>query len=140
MNFSNVFIHWKRLYTLFFFSFCCSAFEVVHEVEDLNAEVVNAGNDDTLKLEEEEVRRRIELEAEERKLEETLEYQRRIENEAKLKHLAEQHKKTVRTNSEQIAETASYSYLTHQEDDHDFSGQQIYQKKVWSYSLICNLR
>ena len=37
-------------------------------------------------------RRKIELEAEERKLEETLEYQRRIEDEAKQKHLAEQHK------------------------------------------------
>ncbi|XP_024976124.1 uncharacterized protein LOC112514052 isoform X1 [Cynara cardunculus var. scolymus] len=37
-------------------------------------------------------RRKIELEAEERKLEETLEYQRRIEDEAKQKHLAEQQK------------------------------------------------
>ncbi|XP_047325394.1 uncharacterized protein LOC124929150 isoform X2 [Impatiens glandulifera] len=45
-----------------------------------------------LKKEEEDSKRRIELEAEERKLEETLQYQRRIEDEAKQKHLARQHK------------------------------------------------
>ncbi|XP_052181152.1 uncharacterized protein LOC127794247 [Diospyros lotus] len=55
---------------------------------------------DALKQEEEEFRRRMELEEEERKLEETLEYQRRMENEAKLKHLAQQHKKTTRTTME----------------------------------------
>lgn len=44
-------------------------------------------SDDYLK--QEEFRRKVELEAEERKLEETLEYQRRIEDEAKQKHLAE---------------------------------------------------
>ncbi|XP_068647047.1 uncharacterized protein [Aristolochia californica] len=48
---------------------------------------------DNLKQQEEECRRKIELEAEERKLEETLEYQRRIEDDAKRKHLAEQHHK-----------------------------------------------
>ncbi|XP_071696286.1 uncharacterized protein [Rutidosis leptorrhynchoides] len=42
------------------------------------------------KEEDEAMRRKIELEAEERKLEETLEYQRRIEDEAKKRHLAEQ--------------------------------------------------
>ncbi|KZV56515.1 hypothetical protein F511_22346 [Dorcoceras hygrometricum] len=52
--------------------------------------------DDALRLQEEEYKRRIELEAEERKLEETLEYQRRIENEAKQKHLAEQNKKILK--------------------------------------------
>ncbi|XP_076903459.1 uncharacterized protein LOC143558512 isoform X2 [Bidens hawaiensis] len=41
-------------------------------------------------------RRKIELEAEERKLEETLKYQRRIEDEAKQRHLAEQHKNNSR--------------------------------------------
>ncbi|MFS7939786.1 putative ubiquitinyl hydrolase 1 transcription factor C2H2 family [Helianthus anomalus] len=41
--------------------------------------------------------RKIELEAEERKLEETLKYQRRIEDEAKQRHLAEQHKNSSRT-------------------------------------------
>lgn len=37
--------------------------------------------------------RQVELEEEERKLEKTLEYQRKIENEAKEKHTAEQQKK-----------------------------------------------
>lgn len=49
----------------------------------------NASGDD-LRQQEEELKLKIELEAEERKLEETLEYQRRLENEAKQKHLAEQ--------------------------------------------------
>ncbi|KAL0678583.1 hypothetical protein Bca4012_006564 [Brassica carinata] len=45
------------------------------------------------KEQEEECRRRTELELDEIKLEETLEYQRRIEDEAKGKHIAEQQKK-----------------------------------------------
>lgn len=57
-------------------------------------------NGDDFKQEEEEFRRRVELEALERKLEETLEYQRRIEKEAKQKHLAEQHKKSSCLHSE----------------------------------------
>lgn len=43
---------------------------------------------------EEELKHRVQLEAEERKLEETLEYQRWIEDEAKRKHLAEQFRST----------------------------------------------
>ncbi|VVB04491.1 unnamed protein product [Arabis nemorensis] len=46
-----------------------------------------------LKKQEEEYMRQVELEEEERKLEKTLEYQRKIENEAKEKHTAEQQKK-----------------------------------------------
>lgn len=53
-----------------------------------------------MKQQEEESRRRIELEAEERKLEETLEYQRQIEKEAKQKHLAEQSMKSTQTHPE----------------------------------------
>lgn len=60
------------------------------------------GND--LKQLEEESKRRIELEAEERKLEETLEYQRQIEKEAKQKHLAEQSKKSTQMHAEKVAE------------------------------------
>ncbi|KAJ1438988.1 Ubiquitin specific protease domain [Sesbania bispinosa] len=56
-------------------------------------EVVSINGDD-LEQHEEEFRRKMELEEEEKKLEETLEYQRRIENEAKQKHLAEQQKKS----------------------------------------------
>lgn len=57
-----------------------------------------------MKQQEEESRRRIELEAEERKLEETLEYQRQIEKEAKQKHLAEQSKKSTQTHPEKVVE------------------------------------
>ncbi|CAI9112340.1 OLC1v1012779C3 [Oldenlandia corymbosa var. corymbosa] len=104
--------------------------EVLHEGEDFDAEVINAANGDTSKSEEEEVRRRIELEAEERKLEETLEYQRRIENEAKQKHLAEQYKRSVKTNSEEMSAIAcSSSSLIQSEDHHDVNGQLIFGKK-----------
>ncbi|KAK1289590.1 hypothetical protein QJS10_CPB18g01224 [Acorus calamus] len=58
----------------------------------LESEFLESG--DYIKQEQEENRRKVELEAEERKLEETLEYQRRIETEAKLKHFAEQSRKT----------------------------------------------
>ncbi|XP_077212791.1 uncharacterized protein LOC143858661 isoform X2 [Tasmannia lanceolata] len=58
-----------------------------------DSEIVITGNGDELEEQEEEFRRKIELEAEERKLEETLEYQRRIEHEAKQKHLAEQNRR-----------------------------------------------
>lgn len=51
-------------------------------------------SDDYFNELEEELRHRVQLEAEERKLEETLEYQRRIEEETKQKHLAEQLKCT----------------------------------------------
>lgn len=54
-------------------------------------------NDDDLEHHKEEFRRKVELEEEEKKLEETLELQRRIENEAKQKHLAEQQKKVSGT-------------------------------------------
>ncbi|MBA0552115.1 hypothetical protein Golob_022954 [Gossypium lobatum] len=65
---------------------------VASDGDHLGSEVVSVNSDDLKQLEEE-LRRKIELEAEERKLEETLEYQRRIENVAKQKHLAEQNKK-----------------------------------------------
>lgn len=55
-----------------------------------NEETVAENEDDVNQLQDEVMRRKIELEAEERKLEETLEYQRRIEDEVKQKHHAEQ--------------------------------------------------
>ncbi|XP_055828881.1 uncharacterized protein LOC129896911 isoform X2 [Solanum dulcamara] len=70
------------------------SFVVTHDGENQGDETV--GNGDSLN-EQEEYRRMIELEAEERKLEETLEYQRRMENEAKLQHLVEQTKRTAKT-------------------------------------------
>jgi hypothetical protein len=51
-------------------------------------------SDDYFNEQEEEYRHRMQLEAEERKLEETLKYQRQIEEEAKQKHLAEQFRST----------------------------------------------
>ncbi|KAL9375231.1 hypothetical protein Peur_032110 [Populus x canadensis] len=61
-------------------------------------------SDDDLKQQEEEFRWKIEIEEEERMLEESLEYQRRIENEAKQKHLAEQqHKKSNLTFPEKLS-------------------------------------
>lgn len=72
--------------------FSCS--ESVVDADSLEHDfVVSTG--DYLKQQEEEFKLRVELEAEERKLEETLEYQRRIEDEAKQKHLAEQSKNAV---------------------------------------------
>lgn len=60
-----------------------------------DSDIIAYMNHDDLKEQEEEMRRKIELEAEERKLEETLEYQRQIENEAKKRQLAEQQKKST---------------------------------------------
>ncbi|RZC93212.1 hypothetical protein C5167_029189 [Papaver somniferum] len=53
-----------------------------------DSEIVGGVNVNDLTQQEEEYRHKIELEAEERKLEEILEYQRSIENEGKQKHLA----------------------------------------------------
>ncbi|KAL2553580.1 uncharacterized protein Fot_07199 [Forsythia ovata] len=61
-----------------------------HDGDDPDAEGFFAGTDVVLKQQEEEYKHRIKLEFEERKVEETLEYERQIENEAKQKHLAEQ--------------------------------------------------
>ncbi|KAI3454607.1 hypothetical protein Pfo_011270 [Paulownia fortunei] len=89
-----------------------------HEEEGPGSGIAFPGPYDALRLQEEEYKRRIELEAEERKLEETLEYQRHIENEAKQKHLAEQHKKISKTTSEK-AETVVMpdAYLRLSDDD-----------------------
>ncbi|KAL5814025.1 hypothetical protein ACOSQ4_024666 [Xanthoceras sorbifolium] len=92
------------------------SFPVESDCDHPESETV-CGNGDDLRLQEEEFRRKIELEAEERKLEETLEYQRRIENEAKLKHLAEQHRRSVQTFSEKVAEGAHNDYLDHSAND-----------------------
>lgn len=57
-------------------------------------------------------------------LEETLEYQRQIENEAKQKHLAEQHKKYTRPCIE-VAEGLHDVYLEFGADDQDVHEQLI---------------
>ncbi|KAF8390293.1 hypothetical protein HHK36_024818 [Tetracentron sinense] len=66
--------------------------------------VVSVSGDDVLTQKEEEVILKTEFEAAERKLEESLEYQRRIENEAKQKHLAELHTKASGTIPDKVAE------------------------------------
>ncbi|PPR91316.1 hypothetical protein GOBAR_AA29373 [Gossypium barbadense] len=71
--------------------------------DHLDSKVVSVNNDD-LKQQEEEFRRKIELEEEERMLEETLEYQRWIENGAKPKHLAEQNTRTIQTHAEKAVD------------------------------------
>ncbi|XP_057952027.1 uncharacterized protein LOC131146434 [Malania oleifera] len=86
--------------------------------------VISVGSDD-LKQQEEEYRRKIELEAEERKLEETLEYQRRIEHEAKQKHLAELHKKTNRPFPEKVSGVLPNAYQKPGVDDQDMQEQRL---------------
>ncbi|KAF3326332.1 Inactive ubiquitin carboxyl-terminal hydrolase 54 [Carex littledalei] len=68
---------------------------VIHEGTTEKPEVAMDGNmeevttDETLNQDEEETKRMVEIEAEERKLEETLEYQRRLEEERKLEKTLE---------------------------------------------------
>ncbi|XP_073035467.1 uncharacterized protein [Primulina eburnea] len=78
--------------------------------------------DDAFRLQEE-YRRIIELEAEERKLEETLEYQRRIENEAKQKHLAEQNKFFSKISKKAETISISYTYTKNNNDEKDSTEQ-----------------
>ncbi|XP_043726329.1 uncharacterized protein LOC122672887 isoform X2 [Telopea speciosissima] len=90
------------------------------------SEIAVSVSSDDWRQQEEEFKRIIELEAEERKLEETLEYQRRIEDEAKQKHLAEQHKKACGTISEDVAEGLPCVNLKANADDKlDLSGDKI---------------
>ncbi|KAK8703160.1 hypothetical protein V6N13_021488 [Hibiscus sabdariffa] len=74
---------------------------VASDGDHLDSEVYVNGDD--LTQQEEEFRRKMEFEADERKLEETLEYQRQIENEAKQKQLAEQNKRTIQAYAENAA-------------------------------------
>lgn len=90
---------------------CCSSFPVVCDGDHPDSEAAISVNGDELKQQEEELRRRIEIEEEERKLEETLEYQRRIENEAKQKHLAERQKKVTQAYPKKVADGLHDGYL-----------------------------
>ncbi|PIN12015.1 Ubiquitinyl hydrolase 1 [Handroanthus impetiginosus] len=98
--------------------------------ESPGSEITDPGTDDASRLLEEEYKRKIELEAEERKLEETLEYQRRIENEAKQKHLAEQHKKISKIAGEKAEPIAmSDACLRHNDDEKVVNDQWTNSKK-----------
>ncbi|XP_043704226.1 uncharacterized protein LOC122654281 isoform X2 [Telopea speciosissima] len=104
-----------------------------------DSEIAVSANSDDLRQQEEEFRRKIELEAEERKLEETLEYQRRIENEAKQKHLAEQHKKAGGAILEDVAEELPSVNLKPNTDDKlDLSGDKTRVQKYVSAVPINN--
>lgn len=110
-----------------------------HEEEAPGSEIVDPAND-ALLLQEEEYKRKIELEAEERKLEETLEYQRRIENEAKQKHLAEQQRKNSKIAEEKadpIAITDPYS--RHNDNDKDVNDQWTNKVRLSSHSINSHL-
>lgn len=114
------------------------SFPLAHDGDDQESEVPQTDN--SLDLQEEEYKRMIELEAEERKLEETLEYQRRIENEAKQKHLAEQHKRTARTIQENMdAVTNPDTYLKCCDGDQKINEQwkSSEKNKVLLNSLEC---
>ncbi|XP_022135262.1 uncharacterized protein LOC111007268 isoform X2 [Momordica charantia] len=86
-------------------------FQVASDGDAAEVDIAVFENGNALRLQEEEFRRKIELEADERKLEETLEYQRRIENEAKQKHLAELQKKSAQTNPEKKVAVAIHDNL-----------------------------
>lgn len=70
----------------------CSMFPLVNKSNGRESDIVVSASCDDLK-QQEEFRLKVEIEAVERKLEETLEYQRQMENEAKQKHLEEQQKR-----------------------------------------------
>ncbi|KAJ4972883.1 hypothetical protein NE237_006057 [Protea cynaroides] len=105
-----------------------------------DSEIAVSVNSDELIQQDEEFRRKIELEAEERKLEETLEYQRRIENEAKQKHLAEQYKKAGGTILEDVAEgLPSVNLKTNADDKLDLSGDKARVQEYVSAVPINNV-
>lgn len=83
-----------------------SCVTTVDDVEQTDTDMVVLESYGVEELEEE-FRRKIELEAEERKLEETLEYQRRIENEAKQKLLAQQRRRSAVAASEGVLEESA---------------------------------
>lgn len=111
-----------------------------HDEEAPGSEIADPA-DDALLLQEEEYKRKIELEAEERKLEETLEYQRRIENEAKQKHLAEQQRKNSKIAEEKEEPIAiADSYSRHNDNGKDVNGQWTNKKvRLQSHSINSHL-
>ncbi|KAK4568392.1 hypothetical protein RGQ29_003969 [Quercus rubra] len=95
------------------------SFPVASDGDHQDSESVVSANGHELMQQEEEFRLKFELEEEERKLEETLEYQRRIENEAKQKQLAELQKKYTRAYTEKVIEGLHDVYLKAGADDQD---------------------
>ena len=91
--------------------------QLVADCDDLDCKL--STSDDYFNEQEEELRRRVQLEAEERKLEETLEYQRRIEEETKQKHLAEQFRSTYASSVVGTAGLLSTGNLNRAQDNRE---------------------
>lgn len=107
-----------------------SCFRVLPSAHEEEAPVSGIAVPSPDELEKEVYQRRIELEAEEKKLEETLEYQRRIENEAKHKHLVDQHKRISEATSEKT-ETIEMQYAYwRQYDNEKYANEQLRNRKV----------
>lgn len=100
-----------------------------------NSGAVYAGGFDLNQKEEYLRQVKIEIEAEGRKLEEYLEYQRKIENEAKQKHLVEQHKKDELANLKGAAALPGV-YFPIIDNDAELFVQVKHCKKV---SVCCSL-
>lgn len=116
---------------------CFRLLPSAHDEEVACSELANNGTSDALRLQEEEYKRKIELEAEERKLEETLEYQRRIENEAKQKQLAEQHKRNSKVAGEKAKPISiSDSDIRCNDGEKDVNDQWT-NRKVCCLSPVC---
>ncbi|CAL5369969.1 unnamed protein product [Camellia sinensis] len=77
-------------------------FPVGYDGDYQSSEIAVAERPDEFELHEEEPQHEIEHEVEERKLEEMLEYQKKIEDEAKQKNLAKKNKNTVATITEEL--------------------------------------
>ncbi|CAH9078776.1 unnamed protein product [Cuscuta europaea] len=93
----------------------CISSRGVNDKENEGGELLIVGSKDSPSLEECKLGNM--LEEEERKLEETLEYQRKIENEAKLKYLAEEHEVVGTALSEKMpAEVVPDAYSRYKED------------------------
>ncbi|CAM8978231.1 unnamed protein product [Rhodiola kirilowii] len=110
--------------------------------EDSNMDVAVSGIRDELIQQDEEHKRKVELEAEEKKLEETLEYQRRIENEAKQKHFTEKRRQTT---LHKLPEEMPYTrlkmtaYHVLPNDDKDSLGKTDHVSCAVETSLVQNM-
>ncbi|KAJ7945956.1 Ubiquitin carboxyl-terminal hydrolase-like protein [Quillaja saponaria] len=93
------------------------SYPVAPDSDHPETEIIVSMNSDDFEQQEEEFRLKIELEEEEKKLEETLEFQRQIENEAKQKHLAEQHKKSNFPYPEKVVEDLHDAHFKPVADD-----------------------
>ncbi|CAL4937807.1 unnamed protein product [Urochloa decumbens] len=90
--------------------------QLVADCDDFDCKL--STSDDYSNEQEEELRHRVQLEAEERKLEETLEYQRQVEEETKKKHLAGQFKTTYASSVVGRTGVSSTGNLNRGQDNH----------------------